>query len=323
MGPFDRVPWQAAFGVEIELHLKFESNREHSRTMTDRSNWFVSTDWLAENGNRPDVVIVDGSWHLPTTGRDPYQEYLAGHIPGAIFFDIDGIADTGSPLPHMLPDPTAFAAAVGALGIDEKQRIVVYDATGLATAPRVWWTFKVMGAVDVVLLDGGFTKWRNEGRAIETAVTSRPARTFNTHFDAAAVRDLDQIREGVAAGAFQLVDARARARFLGEAAEPRPGLRSGRVPGSFNVPFTDLLEDGRLREPLDIRRAFAKAGVDLDRPIVTTCGSGVTAAVLTLALETAGVGSAGLYDGSWAEWGAQDDTEVATGPVSETKPKSP
>lgn len=287
--------------------------------MTDRSNWFVSTDWLAEHGNSPDVVVVDGSWHLPTTGRDAYQEYLTGHIPGALYFDIDAIADGDNPLPHMLPAPEVFAAAVGALGIDDRQRIVVYDAAGLASAPRVWWTFKVMGATDVVLLDGGFDKWQAEGRPVDTAVTKRPARTFETHFDASAVRDLDQIRDGVAASAFQLVDARARARFLGEAPEPRAGLRSGRVPGSYNVPFTELLEDGRLKGPSEIRRAFTEAGVDLEQPIVTTCGSGVTAAVLTLALETAGVANAGLYDGSWVEWGGRDDTDVVSGPIADNE----
>jgi len=284
--------------------------------MTDRSNWFVSTDWLAGRLGDPDVAIVDGSWHLPTLERDARAEHLAAHIPGAVFFDIDAVADTTVPLPHMLPTADAFAAAVGALGIDDRQRIVVYDTPGLSSAPRVWWTFRIMGAADVVILDGGFSKWQAEGRPVEAGQAARPPRRFNARLDADAVRSLDQVRDNVTAGTFQFVDARSRERFRGEAAEPRPGVRSGRVPGSTNLPYPELIADGRLKDPESVRRAFAEAGVDLDRPIVTSCGSGVTAAILTLALETIGVTGTGLYDGSWAEWGGRDDTEVATGPVT-------
>lgn len=280
------------------------------------SPFFVSTEWLAEHIDDADVVVVDGSWHLPTTGRDARAEYRAAHIPGAVYFDIDAVADTADPLPHMLPGADAFAAAVGALGIGDGQRIVVYDAAGLASAPRVWWTFKVMGAADVVLLDGGLARWQDEGRPVEAGEVTRAPQTFTARFDAAAVFDRDQVRDNVAAKTFQLVDARAHPRFLGEAAEPRPGVRGGRVPGSYNVPFASLLDEGRLKDPDSLRRAFAEAGIDLDRPIVTTCGSGVTAAVLTLALETIGVTGAGLYDGSWADWGGRDDTPVTSGPVS-------
>lgn len=281
--------------------------------MTDRSNFFVSTDWLAARLGDPDLAIVDGSWHLPTLKRDARQEYLAAHIPGAAFFDIDAVADTTVPLPHMLPTADAFAAAVGALGIDDRQRIVVYDTPGLSSAPRVWWTFRIMGAGDVVILDGGLTKWQAEGRPVEAGEAIRPPRRFNARLDTAAVCNLDQVRDNVAAGTFQFVDARSRERFRGEAAEPRPGVRSGRVPGSMNLPYADLVADGRLKAPESVRRAFADAGVDLDRPIVTSCGSGVTAAILTLALETIGVDKSALYDGSWAEWGSRNDTEVATG----------
>jgi thiosulfate/3-mercaptopyruvate sulfurtransferase len=287
--------------------------------MPDRSDFFVSTEWLAERLGDPDIAVVDGSWHLPMLKRDARSEYLAAHIPGAVYFDIDAVADTSNPLPHMLPTSDAFAAAVGALGIDDKQRIVVYDSPGLSSAPRVWWTFRIMGATQVVILDGGLSKWQAEGRPVDTGDTTLAPKTFNARFDAAAVFALDQIRDGVAAGAFQFVDARSRERFLGEAAEPRPGVRSGRVPGTCNLPFPELIEDGRLKDPESVRRAFAAAGVDLDRPIVTSCGSGVTAAILTLALETVGVTGTGLYDGSWAEWGGRDDTEVATGPVTESE----
>ena len=282
--------------------------------MTDRSRWFVSTEWLADHLGEGGIVVVDGSWHLPGSGREARKEYDAAHIPGAVFFDIDAIADTSNPLPHMLPTPGQFASAVGALGIDAKQKIVVYDSVGLSSAPRVWWTFRVMGAADVVILDGGLPKWRAEGRALDDRAVTRTARTFAAHFDPAAVRDMQEVRDGIAAAAFQLVDARPAPRFLGEAPEPRNWVKSGRIPGSLNVPSSDLIADGRLREPEVVRAAFANAGVDLGRPIVTSCGSGVNAAILSLALDTLGIGSA-LYDGSWTEWGARDDMPVATGTI--------
>ncbi|MCB1489237.1 MAG: 3-mercaptopyruvate sulfurtransferase [Bauldia sp.] len=281
--------------------------------MMDRSRWFVSTEWLAERLGDPDIVVIDGSWHLPGQGRDGRAEYDKAHIPGAVFFDIDAVADMANPLPHMLPTPEVFAAAAGALGIDARQRIVVYDSAGLSSAPRVWWTFRIMGAADVVLLDGGVPKWLAEKRPMTDVPTERPPRVFTPRFDPSAVFDMAGVRDGVADAAIQLVDARPRARFLGEAPEPRSWVKSGRIPGSLSVPSTALVANGTMVEPEVIAAAFAEAGVDLTKPIVTSCGSGVNAATLTLALEMIGVDRSGLYDGSWTEWGARDDMPVATG----------
>ena len=284
--------------------------------MAGRTKWFVSTEWLAAHVGDPDVVVIDGSWHLPTTGRSGRKEYLDAHIPGAVFFDIDAVADTSNPLPHMLPSADAFAKAVGALGIDEKQTIVAYDPVGLSSAPRVWWTFRIMGAKDVLILDGGFAKWLAEKRPVESGNVTRPPRKFNATFNADTVRDLAEIRQGIASGAMQVVDARPAARFRGEAPEPRAWVKSGHIPGSFCLPSTEIIADGTLKDPATIRKAFEAAGVDLEKPIVTSCGSGVNAATLTLALDMIGVGveQTALYDGSWTEWGGRDDTEIAVGP---------
>lgn len=281
--------------------------------MTERSRWFVSTDWLAAHLDDPDVVIIDGSWHLPGT-RDAKAEYAAAHIPGAVFFDIDAVADTANPLPHMLPSPAQFAAAVGALGIDERQKIVVYDSVGLSSAPRVWWTFRIMGARDVVILDGGLPKWIAEGRPVSDAPVTRSPRVFKPAAHPDPVRDLAAVRANLESAAFQLVDARPRARFLGEAPEPRAWVKPGRIPGSLSLPSTEVVADGRLKDDAALRAAIDAAGIDPAQPVVTSCGSGVNAAILTLALETLGVPSA-IYDGSWTEWGGRDDTPIATGPA--------
>jgi thiosulfate/3-mercaptopyruvate sulfurtransferase len=281
--------------------------------MVDRSRWFVSTDWLAQHLGDPDLVVVDGSWHLGTTGRDARKEYEAKHVPSAVFFDIDAVADTSIPLPHMLPTAEVFAAAAGALGIDEKQKIIVYDAVGLSSAPRVWWTFRVMGARDVVILEGGLPKWIAEGRPTEAGTVTRTLRKFVARLDPPVVHDLDQVRTGIELGTIQLVDARPSARFRGEAPEPRSWVKSGRIPGSFSVPSSDLIIDGRMKDADALRATFVGAGVDLARPIVTSCGSGVNAATLNLALDILGVDGVSLYDGSWTEWGARDDTPIATG----------
>lgn len=281
--------------------------------MSNRSNWFVDTQWLADNMARPNVVIVDGSWHLPTQQRNARAEYEAEHIPGAVFFDIDAISDTANPLPHMLPSSRDFARAAGELGINESQKIVVYDSVGLSSAPRVWWTFRVMGARDVVILDGGLPKWKAEERPLTNSPTKRTPTTFETSFSPRDVKNISEVQHGLASGAFQVVDARPAARFRGEAPEPRSWVKSGRIPGSFNLPSGELVADGTLKTEEDVRAAFEAAGVDLSRPIVTSCGSGVNAAILSLALDTIGVKDTALYDGSWTEWGARDDTPIETG----------
>ncbi len=281
----------------------------------DRSRWFVTPQWLAAHLGDPHVAIVDGSWHLPDSGRDAAAEYRDGHIPAAAFFDIDAVADRSSPLPHMLPAPAAFAEAVGALGIDAQQRIVVYDSVGLFSAPRVWWTFRVMGAPDVVILDGGLPAWRASGGAVAPGVTSPSPRRFVPAFDPAAVEDYDAVRRHLADGSAQLADARPAARFAGAAPEPRPGVRSGHAPGSRNLPGSELLADGRLKDDAALAGAFAAAGIDLKRPVIASCGSGVVAATLVLAAEILGHPGVSLYDGSWADWGSRPDSDIAAGPA--------
>ncbi|MFZ5721878.1 MAG: 3-mercaptopyruvate sulfurtransferase [Pseudomonadota bacterium] len=272
----------------------------------------VSTAWLAERLGDPGVRIVDATLPLvgqPGHGRDSYAQ---AHIPGAVFFDINAIADPDTDLPHMLPSPDAFAEAAGALCLGRDATIVVYDAHGIYSAPRVWWTLRIMGYPKVAVLDGGLKKWRAEGRSVEQAEV-RPKPVSVAHaFDPALVVDITGVRQALDTGSAQVVDARSAARFRGEAPEPRAGLRSGRMPGALNLPFDQVVNaDGTLKSPDDLAAAFAH--VDLARPIVTTCGSGVTAAVLALALARLGRFDVAVYDGSWTEWGGRDDTPVVTG----------
>lgn len=283
--------------------------------MPDRSAPFVTARWLADRLGGPSLSVVDGSWYLPSAGRDAEAEYRAGHIPGAVRFDLDEIADRSSGLPHMLPSPEAFAAAVGALGISERNTIVVYDGAGLFSAPRVRWTFRVMGAIDVRILEGGLPAWVAAGLPLETRGPKPEPEQFVARLDRDAVRALGEMVETVASGAVQIVDARPADRFRGEAAEPRPGLRSGHIPGSRNLPASALVADGRLKAPDAIASLFAEAGIDPAQPVITSCGSGVTAAILALGLETIGADKVALYDGSWAEWGARADVQIETGPA--------
>ncbi|POF29300.1 3-mercaptopyruvate sulfurtransferase [Roseibium marinum] len=281
--------------------------------MTDHP--LVTTQWLADHLSSPDLAVIN-AWMPPVTTPDAPPVYPEAHIPGAVFFDINEICDKGSDLPHMLPAPHVFSSAMRKLGIGDGQTLVVYDDFGLYSAARVWWTFRSLGVERVHVLDGGFPKWRSEDRPVEDTEPLRVPSHFTSRLDHGAVADIAHIRTVIANGSRQILDARPSARFAGTAPEPRAGLRGGHMPGALNLPFTELLEeDGTVRSAEGLKEAFAKAGIDPEKPVTTSCGSGVTAAILTLALTILGARDLSLYDGSWAEWGGREDTDVITGPA--------
>lgn len=274
----------------------------------------VSTDWLADHLKDPDLRILDGSWYLPQMGRDAKAEYDAAHIPGARFFDIDEISDQRSDLPHMAPPVEKFISRMRAMGVGDGHQVVVYDGMGVFSAPRVWWTFRLMGKTDVAVLDGGLPKWLAEGRPTEDLPPVVRDRHMTVQRQAHMVRDVTQVAAASKLGLPQIIDARAPGRFRGEEPEPRPGVRSGRIPGSKNVHFATLMNaDGTLKSPDALRAVFEAAGVDVAQPAITSCGSGVNAAVLSLALEVLGNRAHALYDGAWTEWGMFDDLKVELG----------
>jgi thiosulfate/3-mercaptopyruvate sulfurtransferase len=282
--------------------------------MADYSDkWLVETEWLEKHLDAPDVVILDGNWYLPNDPRDPYEEHLQARIPGAVFFDIDDISDKNSSLPHMLPSPEQFSSQMRKMGIGDGMRVIIYDASGMFSAARVWWTLRAMGNEDVAVLNGGLAKWSSEGRPQEDGPpVVRGVRHFTSRRNADLIRDRDEILKMIDNGSEQIVDARAADRFRGEAPEPREGLRSGHIPGSLNLPYPALLNsDGTFKPAEELRKAFDSAGIDLTKPIANTCGSGVTASIVALALAILGHRHVSVYDGSWSEWGADESLPIA------------
>ena len=281
--------------------------------MSDKSAFVISRDDLKARLGEPGLAIVDASWYLPAAGRNGRDEYDAGHIPGAVFFDQDLIADKESGLPHTLPSPELFARHVGSMGITADETVVVYDGPGMFSAPRVWWMFRIMGVNNVLVLDGGFDGWKAANFPVTNEVTKIAPTLFTPSFNEAKVVDFAEMSEIVDGRSSQIADARAAGRFTGRDAEPREGMRSGHMPGARNVPVGTLSEKGELKSLDSLREIFANAGIDLNKPVVTSCGSGVTAAVITLALTSLGHEDNRLYDGSWSEWGSRQDTPVVTG----------
>jgi thiosulfate/3-mercaptopyruvate sulfurtransferase len=285
----------------------------------DKSRFVVSADWLQGELGKPDLRVLDASFYLPAQKRDADAEYAAGHIPGAIRFDQDKIADHSTNLPHTIPSPGYFATEAGKLGISENDRIVVYDGIGMFASPRVWWLFRVMGAKNVFVLDGGLDGWKAEGRPLEAAKPDYAAATFKPNYDEARVVTLDRMRDIVSSGALQIADARSAGRFAAAEPEPRAGMRSGHMPGARSLPSGVFATQGRFKSLPELKQTIEDAGIDLSKPVVTSCGSGITAAIITLALESLGHTDNKLYDGSWSEWGSRDDTPVVTGPPDPIK----
>ncbi len=280
----------------------------------DDPTTLVSTAWLAAHLKDPDLRVIDGSWYLDTMGRDARAEYDAAHIPGARFVDIDDLSDSRSELPHMVPPVEKFMSRMRAMGIGDGHQVVVYDGAGLFSAARIWWMFRLMGKTDVAVLDGGFPKWQAEGHPVEDLPPVIRDRHMTVHRQSHLVRDVTQVASASKLGSHQIVDARSAERFRGEAPEPREGLRSGHIPNSLNLPYANLLNaDGTMKDVDALKAAITAAGIDPTRPVITTCGSGVTAAIISLALERTGHRDHSLYDGSWAEWGMYNDLKIATG----------
>ncbi|MBB4348041.1 MULTISPECIES: 3-mercaptopyruvate sulfurtransferase [Rhizobiaceae] len=279
------------------------------------SRFVVSSDWLANELGASDLKVIDASFYLPAQGRNADAEYLAGHIPGAIRFDHDKVADHSTGLPHMVPAPELFAEAVGKMGIRETDRIVVYDGPGIFSAPRGWWLFRIMGAENVFVLDGGLDGWKAEGRPLETETPAPSTTTFKTDLRLDKVINFREMLSIVVDGKRQIADARSAGRFAATELETRPGLRSGHMPGARSLPSGTFSVNGKLRSLPELRQAIEDAGIDFGQPVVTTCGSGITAAIITLALESLGHEDNALYDGSWTEWGGRDDAPVVTGPA--------
>ncbi|AZO30365.1 MULTISPECIES: 3-mercaptopyruvate sulfurtransferase [unclassified Mesorhizobium] len=281
--------------------------------MDEDSPFIVDADWLEKRLGTPGLTIIDASWYLPAQKRNAHAEYAASHIPGALFLDQDEVSDPDSKLPHTLASPQYFAQYVGSMGVSADDTIVVYDGPGLFSAPRAWWMFRVMGVFQVYILNGGLDRWKTEGRPVTAEQTKIAPCVFYADFDAGRVVSLDEMRRIVGSGESQIADARSPGRFAGTDPEPRPGVRSGHMPGAHNVPVGALGENGELLPKDRLRKVIEDAGIDLSKPVVTSCGSGITAAAITLALETLGHTDNRLYDGSWTEWGGLSDTPVVTG----------
>ena len=280
----------------------------------DDPKTLVSTQWLAAHLKDPDLRVLDASWYLPGSERDPFAEYQRAHIPGARFFDLDDVSDHRSDLPHMVPPVEKFMSRMRAIGVGDGHQIVVYDGSGLFSAPRVWWLFKLMGQMDIAVLDGGFPKWQAEGHPVEDLPPILRDRHMMVRRQNQMVKDVTQVSAASKLGESEIVDARSPGRFYGKDPEPRPGLRAGHIPGSKNVFYKDLLKaDDTMKSPDEMRQVFVEAGVDLDKPVITSCGSGVTAAILSLGLTRMGKTDHSLYDGSWTEWGMFPTLPIATG----------